>query len=175
MASNALVVVGPVKRGRPTLYTNELATEILERIADGETLTHVCSDDDMPARRTVTRWLIERADFSARYAHARELQAHVEVDETVDIADDSGGDVYIDYDKDGNPVAKIDGEAIQRAKLRVETRRWRAERLNRRAYGQKVEHDITTHPGTPAGQELLPPGLSFLAGKLPKPGSAGES
>lgn len=174
--TNALVLIGPVRRGRPAgdTYDEELGTEICERIANGETLTHICCDEHMPERRTVSRWLIAHSNFLSRYMYARELQAHVEVDDTLDIADESGGDAYIEYDKDGKPFAKIDGEAIQRAKLRVETRRWRAERLNRRAYGQKVEHDITIDAtGPSAGQELLPPGLGFLAGKLPKPDPAG--
>lgn len=164
MATNAnLVCVGPVKRGRPSSYTQEIADEICERIAEGETLSAICMDEHIPNRATIGRWLIADLEgFSRQYARARELQGDVEFDQMRDIADESGGDVYIDAE--GNP--RIDGEAIQRAKLRIETRRWRAERLNRRVYGQKVEHEHEHVVIAPVGEERLPPGADWLARRL---------
>lgn len=45
------------KMGRPTLFTDELALEICERIANGRSLRSVCLDKDMPHMATVMRWL----------------------------------------------------------------------------------------------------------------------
>ena len=38
---------------RPRKYTELIAEEILSRYADGETLSKICKDDDMPKRNTV--------------------------------------------------------------------------------------------------------------------------
>jgi hypothetical protein len=160
-----LVYIGPAKRGRQTTYTQYMADLICARIANGETLSSICLEDDMPGRRTVTDWLMTRDDFAAQYARARAAQVDFEADEIRDIADESGGDAYIVMTPNG-PVAKIDGEAIQRAKLRIETRQWRAERLNRRVYGNSVkhEHELTVHAPTTARQ--IPPGIGWIAEQL---------
>lgn len=110
--------------GRPSIYTDELAKEICNRIADGESLSTICRNDDMPSRETVYAWLKESSQFSDRYARARELQADYFVDEIIEIAD--------------NANAKSSVE-VQKAKLRIDTRKWAAEKLNSKAYGAKVE------------------------------------
>lgn len=53
------------KMGRPTLFTDELALEICERIANGRSLRSVCLDKDMPAMSTVMDWLNNNDDFSS--------------------------------------------------------------------------------------------------------------
>lgn len=110
--------------GRPSIYTDELANEICNRIADGESLSAICRNDDMPSRETVYAWIRENSQFSDRYARARELQADYFVDEIIEIAD--------------NANAKSSVE-VQKAKLRIDTRKWAAEKLNSKAYGAKVE------------------------------------
>lgn len=164
--NRSLAVIAKLPRGRPTLYSEALAAEILARIADGETLTRICLDEDMPARSTVSKWLLDMPDFYGRYARARTVQAHHEVDEILDLADDISGDVRVVMTPNG-VRAEIDGVAIGRAKVQIETRMWRAERLNRIAYGARVKHEVEPADGpTPAGPAELPASLSFLAGKL---------
>lgn len=164
--NKSLVCVGPIPRGRPSDFTNEIADEICERIAAGETLTAICLEEDMPALRTVSRWLmLDRGGFQAKYARAREAQAHVEAEQIREIADNAFEDYYIDY-KDGKPFVVVDNEGVKRAQLRIEARKWRAERLNRRVYGNSVkhEHQHAVHPAN--GPEQLPSGLAWLAGQL---------
>ena len=48
-----MAAVAKIKRGRPGLYTPELAREICERLAEGETLRSVCRDKHMPDERRV--------------------------------------------------------------------------------------------------------------------------
>lgn len=110
--------------GRPSIYTDKLVSEICNRIADGESLSTICRDEHMPSRETVYAWLKESSQFSDRYARARELQADYFVDEIIEIAD--------------NANAKSSVE-VQKAKLRIDTRKWAAEKLNSKAYGAKVE------------------------------------
>ncbi len=82
----------PKKRkvGRPSLYTDKLAARICRRLAEGESLRAICADKAMPAISTVMGWLFDgnHDGFSEQYARAREAQAEVRTDESVDIADD---------------------------------------------------------------------------------------
>jgi hypothetical protein len=122
---------------RPSLYTAELTTEICERLAEGRSLRSICADDDMPGMRTVLDWLERYPDFRAKYGRAREIQAELQVDEMVEIADDSRND-WMERNDPKNPGYVANGENIQRAKLRLEQRRWFAEKLLPKKYGNKV-------------------------------------
>jgi hypothetical protein len=51
-------------------------------------------------------------------------------------------------------------------RVMVDARKWRAERLNRRQYGAKVEHELTT-PDAALETGRLPAGISFLADAVP--------
>lgn len=69
--------------GRPSLFTDELAASICERIAEGERLTDICKEPGMPNRRTVWRWTTEKPDFRDELARATEAATHGLVDELV--------------------------------------------------------------------------------------------
>lgn len=131
--------------GRPRSYTSEVAAEICERIANGETLMCICEDAHMPSRRSVTRWLTDetKTDFLEKYALARELQADNWADELVTIADDAASD-WIKRGENGE-VSTLNHEHIARSKIRIETRQWLIERLNPKKYGRKTElkHDAS--------------------------------
>ena len=74
-------------RGRPCLYTDEVAKRLCERIACGESLRSICRDDDMPTEGAVRGWVIyDHQGFASQYAHARELRADVWADQILDIA-----------------------------------------------------------------------------------------
>jgi hypothetical protein len=60
------------KRGRPSLYSPEIAEEICERLASGESMRRICQDEHMPGRRTVEGWMDADPDFRAKCARARE-------------------------------------------------------------------------------------------------------
>ena len=131
------------KLGRPTMYTDDLAVEICQRLIEGETLKSICSSEHMPQCGTVFRWLADEKHktFSDMYAHAREAQMEAMAEEILEIADDSAGDELVD--KDGN--ARANSEYIQRAKLRVDTRKWIMSKIAPRKYGEKqtVDQNVT--------------------------------
>ncbi len=131
----------PRRVGRPSDYTQQVADEICERIADGISLRTICATDDMPAKATVFRWLAARADFRDQYARAREVQADALADELLDIADDANNDWMERKGEDGQSLGwRENGEAIQRSRLRVDTRKWIASKLKPKKYGEKLEH-----------------------------------
>lgn len=125
--------------GRPTDYSEELTDTICERIADGESLRTICSDDDMPNKSTVLRWLAKHQEFATKYAHARDAQADVFVDEMTDIADNGSNDWMERKDDEGENIGwRENGEALRRSALRISTRQWIAEKLKPKKYGTKV-------------------------------------
>lgn len=127
--------------GRPSDYSQELADAICERIADGESLRRICTDEDMPAKSTVFRWLSLNTAFSDQYAKAKEEQAESLFDEILDIADDGRNDYMSSVDDEGGLAYKLMGENIQRSRLRLDARKWMAGKLRPKKYGEKIEHE----------------------------------
>jgi hypothetical protein len=131
-------------RGRPTIYSPELAASICERLVDGESLRRICFDQNMPGKTTVMRWLAKFAKFRDQYARAREAQADALFDECLEIADDTSRDFKTKETEDGTAIQVVDHEHISRSKLKVETRKWMVGKLAPKKYGehQQIEHDV---------------------------------
>jgi hypothetical protein len=91
----------------------------------------------MPDRRTVFRWLASRQEFCHHYSLAREIYLDAVFEECLEIADDATGDIVRHVTKLGRPIERIDHENIQRAKLRVATRKWMVGRLAPKKYGER--------------------------------------
>jgi len=121
------------KTGRPTDYTLELAHEICEVVATtSKGIKVLCNENKhWPSHDTIYRWLKHYKEFSDLYARAKRQQVEVIIDEILTIADDSSNDTYVN--DDGKLV--IDHEHINRARLRVDTRKWIAAKLAPRLYG----------------------------------------
>jgi hypothetical protein len=126
------------KAGRPSKYSLDISEQIVGRIENGETLASICREEAMPKRRTVYDWMQADADFSARFARARELGADAIAEDALKIADDGQNDTYTD--DNGNERTRED--VIQRSKLRVETRLKLLAKWCPKKYGEKVIHDL---------------------------------
>lgn len=123
------------KMGRPTLYSDELASEICRRIVEGESLTRICKDDDMPNVSSVYLWLFKHKDFSNQYALAREDQADTYSDQIVDIGEEVP--MMVITDEDGKVTKRIDPAGVNRNRLRVDARKWVAAKLKPKKYGDR--------------------------------------
>jgi hypothetical protein len=132
--------------GRPTDYTPELGSDICGLIIEGYTLRQVAAKDGMPTKAAICRWLAKHEEFRDLYARAREFQAEHMADETLEIADDATNDWMVREGKSGDDtVFAINGEHVQRSRLRVDTRKWLMSKLAPKKYGDKItqEHDVT--------------------------------
>lgn len=139
-----------VKMGRPTKYSKKLANRICELLSSGESLRGICLLPDMPDRSTILRWAMDpKHEFHDLYERAREIQIHSLVDDMQDIADDGSNDYYEKEGRDGRTCTAVDHDNINRSKLRVQYRQWLAERVLRRMYGNKVDHELTGKNGGP--------------------------
>jgi hypothetical protein len=138
--------------GRPSEFSPEVANEICERIAKGESLRAICKGDDqtaegwMPNQATVYRWLASKEEwaeaFREQYARAREMQAETFVDAIVEIADatDEPAKAKLAMSEGGEIVVRDHN----RDRLRIEARKWAASKLAPKKYGDKLD---LTHAG----------------------------
>lgn len=144
------------KSGRPTNYTIELAREICEVIATtSKGIKAICKEKPhWPNPDTIFNWLMQNKEFSDLYACAKRQQVEVIVDEILTIADDSNNDTYIN----DNGKLVVDREHINRARLRVDTRKWIAAKLAPRLYGSINDASIKLNfpDNLSKGDALLP-------------------
>ncbi len=131
--------------GRPTLYSKELAELICKRVATTTFgLARLCATyEDMPAKITVNEWRYKYADFAAQYAQAKLTQADLLAEEMLDIADDGTNDWMESFGDEGEIGYKLNGEHVQRSRLRIDTRKFLAAKLLPKAYGDKVGEEKT--------------------------------
>ena len=106
--------------GRPPKpFDPAIGAELCSRIAAGEALTRICQEKHMPATDTIYRWMRENESFLAAYTRARADQADTIADQIMDIAD---------TEPDPN-----------RAKVRIDARKWIASKLKPQKYGEKID------------------------------------
>ena len=130
--------------GRPTDYDNEVAEVICSRLAIGESLRTICSEDGLPDKSTVFRWLAAHPEFRDQYASARATQADALFDEILDIADDGSNDWMQRKNADGENIGWTEnGEALRRSALRVDARKWIVSKLLPKKYGDKQQVELS--------------------------------
>ena len=129
--------------GRPSGYTEEIATEICRRIVAGEGLRKICEAPGMPHYSAVYNWLSDNPTFNDAYARAREFQADAWADEMRQIADDSSKD-YVEVETpDGRTEQRFDHEHVQRSRLRIDTIKFLVSKFAPKRFGDKVAVDLT--------------------------------
>ena len=140
------VVKKPAKKiGRPTDYNQELADDICSQLADGLSMRTVCKPDSMPNKATVFKWLRTNEEFNDQYVKAKNESADALTDEMLDIADNANND-WMENNGDSEGYRQ-NGEAVQRSRLRVDTRKWLASKLKPKKYGDKIQQEITAPEG----------------------------
>lgn len=129
---------------RPSIYTDEIANLVCERLMGGQSLRTICADEGMPGMTTVFRWLQSNDAFRKQYTLARQVQAEVMVDEIISISDDGSNDTY---ETENGPAVNTD--VIARSRLRVDSRKWFASKLAPKIYGDRVSHEHAGPEGGP--------------------------
>lgn len=109
----------------------ELARQMLvQRLAGGETMDEICYSRQIPPS-LVAAWIAGDEELSEACAVAERLYVDGEVKRALRIVDGTEGE-------DEQP-----GPNAAKPKERAEFRKWMAERLNRKRYGEKVQHEVS--------------------------------
>lgn len=105
-------------------YDAEVMGRICVRIAEGETLAHVCKDKNMPTPWTFRNWVLKDEELRGMYTQARELQAHSLFEEALDEA---------------RAIKADPGSAqqVRAADILITHLRWAAGKLNARDYSER--------------------------------------
>jgi hypothetical protein len=126
--------------GRPSDYTPELADAICARLAEGESVRSIGADEQMPDASTIFRWIRKHPEFCEQYARAKEESADAMGEDILDIADDARND-WMERRGEDDAGWVVNGEHIQRSRLRVEARKWLASKLKPKKYGDKMQNE----------------------------------
>lgn len=142
------------KTGRPSAYSDAVASKLCDLIASGLSLRKACELEGMPNVSTVIRWLADesRAEFCAQYMRAREAQADHLAEEMLTIADEAETTVR------GEDVV-FDSTAVARNRLRVDTRKWLASKMAPKKYGDKITAE---HTGADGGALQVQSTVTFV-------------
>jgi hypothetical protein len=144
--------------GRPLSFTQKLADQICERLAEGESLISICADESMPGRATVNRWLRDEAFVSFRDQYAR---ARVEQADSYPMKFERSGEIH--YGRTGprrrrsaSPTAgpsprpsRLSSAPRSSAPLHIDSLKWLAAKLAPKKYGDKVTAGHTGPGGGP--------------------------
>ena len=131
------------------MYTQAIADEICKRLMDGQSLRSILRDGHLPDKSTVFNWLLHNKQFIDQYTHAREVQAETFVDEMTDIADDGSNDYMEKITQSGEITHVPDHEHINRSRIRIDTRKWIAERMKPKKYFKPDTSDFDDDSFTP--------------------------
>ena len=127
--------------GRQSMYTDELAQAICDKIAaSSDSLKEIlASNPDWPCSETIYTWIYKNEQFADMYAKAKKAQAQKLADELEDIAREKK--YYIDAE--GNE--RVDPGFTASQRLIADTRKWIACKLVPRVYGdkQQIEQTVT--------------------------------
>ena len=107
------------KMGRPPKpYDPKIGDLICEMIADGKSIVDCAQVKGVPSRTTIYHWLNTCEDFANNYERAREQRADYLAHQVVDIADTD--------------------EDYQRARNRMDARKWAAGKMAPKRYGDRL-------------------------------------
>ena len=114
------------------------------QIAQGKSLRSILdNDDDLPSPSVFLKWIGACSILREQYTHARQMAYELLADEIVSISDEN-------YTTDEHGVKeRLSSEAIQRNRLRVDTRKWMLSKMLPRVYGDKLTQEVTGKGGGP--------------------------
>lgn len=137
------------KRGPKPKYNEpqipDILAEVFRRMSLGESLLSICSDEDdfgCPPAPTIRLWVLNDTPtgIAAQYARARELQYEAWSDQIIDAADKPLIGIKRKSTAEG-AWEETEGDNVDRARLKVDARKWILSKLAPKKYGDKVAVD----------------------------------
>ena len=144
-------------------YSPDIAKEICDRLAKGESLRAICESPYMPEESAVRQWAIKDSHgFTAQYTQARDLGLDVMADMTISIADEDPGTLDNGATDTGRVAAN---------RLRFDARRWYLSKLAPKRYGDRlnVEHSGSIAISDMTEEEIRAELASLVSGVVAVP------
>ena len=139
------------KAGRPSSYSESMATKICNRMSDGESLRQICRSPGMPRLPTVLRWADDNLEFRDRYARARSAMLEHWAQEILTIADTPRKGTTVTEKPDGTEIKTAD--MIEHRRLQVDARKWLLSKLAPKKYGDRSALEVSGPDGAPIKSE----------------------
>lgn len=124
--------------------------------------------EEFPSCETMFRWIREKPEFREQYARAKQESADFMADEILDIADDGTNDWEEREMAGGRTIIALNSEAVQRSKLRVDTRKWLMAKMKPKKYGEAL--DVTS-----GGEKIAVLPAELYAKRNPSPSPESDS
>jgi hypothetical protein len=157
------------QKPRPVAFTEELFIKLLDRLAQGETLVAICADQTMPTRQSLFQKLYKDENARELYYAAREMQMEAMAEEILELSDNAEND----WSTDDRGRRMANNDVIQRARLKVDTRKFIMAKMAPRRFGEKNFTEVSGDPNKPLTLTVVtgvPRGaLSLVRGDLPAP------
>lgn len=103
----------------------EIFDEIFFRISEGESLLKICKSSHMPPYSTLYRTISNDAELREKFILAKDVGLEKHADEIREICDED--------------IAYNDHAAVQKQRLRIDTRKWLLSKLAPKKFGDKVD------------------------------------
>jgi hypothetical protein len=135
------------------LLSEGLAEDVVESEAHGAArlkmrrmnVTQICRHPSVGITpHTLRLWLARYPDFEAQFNISKELYADRLMEEALEIADNDDGDI-IEEEKGGKKRERIDWQNVQRARVRIDTRKLIAQAFAPHRYGDKIQIEASVH------------------------------
>ena len=119
----------------------QIFDDICELIISGKSLRFALNEVSLPAK-TFFVWLRDNEVLSKQYARATTERAELMFEDMFDIADDGTNDWMEKKNDKGEVVGySVNGEHIQRSRVRIDTRKWALSKMMPKKYGDMIKID----------------------------------
>lgn len=107
---------------------------ILQEIESGRAVRNVLKDKNTPSSSTFFKWIDEDANLAKLYARACETRGDAKFES-----------IENDYNEEPQrdpETGKIDTGWVQLQRLKIDTKKWEASKLNPKKYGDRVQSEV---------------------------------
>ena len=120
--------------------TPEIEQQICGMISDGLSFRCACAKIECSPSTFITRVNADKT-LSEQYTRSINIRTELWAEEIVDIADDNSFDTK-EIERNGQVLEVVDHDHINRARLRVDARKWVMSKMLPKKYGDKI--DVTS-------------------------------
>lgn len=129
---------------------------VCARMMTGQSLREILSSDEYQSgknctvvNRSTIYNICKNQPYADQYATAKTIRHDELFEQLMDIANENNADVETYKDKSGKTRIRINGEVVQRSKLKIDTIKWMLGVLNPDRFGNKQKLDVKVETEQP--------------------------